>query len=202
MTRLVSIAASFVVVAALAGCSDGDDVDLRTREDEPVAETSVEPEEDKGYRDGLRTGRRDALERIDEVRESAFARGVDYVLHGLEVEPGQDYAIAFKQGRRGFFVKDSLPMRPGLAYECLPQTPYCNAMPTGTEVPSATSEPAPQDACHPDYPNVCLDPTAPDYDCAGSGQDGPEFVEGPVRVIGSDPYDLDGSPRDGFGCRT
>jgi hypothetical protein len=69
-----------------------------------------------------------------------------------------------------------------------------------SDVPAATSEPAPADPCDPSYPNVCLDPRVVDYDCAGSGEDGPEFVEGPVRILGSDPYDLDGYPRDGLGC--
>ena len=44
----------------------------------------------------------------------------------------------------------------------------------------------------------CL-PPASDYDCAGGTGDGPEFVSGPVRVTGSDPYGLD-SDNDGIGC--
>lgn len=41
----------------------------------------------------------------------------------------------------------------------------------------------------------CLKP-APDYDCAGGSGDGPSYADGPIRVTGSDPYDLD---RDGDG---
>lgn len=44
----------------------------------------------------------------------------------------------------------------------------------------------------------CL-PAASDYDCSGGSGDGPEYVDGPVRVGGSDPYDLD-RDGDGFGC--
>jgi hypothetical protein len=48
--------------------------------------------------------------------------------------------------------------------------------------------------CTPGY-SPCL-PLAYDYDCAGGSGDGPEYANGPIRVTGSDPYDLD---RDGDG---
>jgi resuscitation-promoting factor RpfB len=47
--------------------------------------------------------------------------------------------------------------------------------------------------CTPGY-SPCL-PPASDYDCRGGSGNGPEYT-GPVRVTGSDPYDLD---RDGDG---
>jgi beta-lactam-binding protein with PASTA domain len=47
--------------------------------------------------------------------------------------------------------------------------------------------------CTPGY-TPCL-PPAYDYDCRGGSGNGPEYT-GPVRVTGSDPYDLD---RDGDG---
>ena len=37
---------------------------------------------------------------------------------------------------------------------------------------------------------LALLPPAPDYDCAGGSGDGPKYA-GPVRVTGTDPYDLD-----------
>jgi hypothetical protein len=51
--------------------------------------------------------------------------------------------------------------------------------------------------CTPGY-SPCIRP-GPDVDCAGGGGDGPRYVQGPVRVSGSDPYDLDGND-DGIGC--
>ncbi len=39
-------------------------------------------------------------------------------------------------------------------------------------------------------------PIASDVDCAGGGGNGPAYVDGPVRIVGGDPYDLD---RDGDG---
>ena len=53
------------------------------------------------------------------------------------------------------------------------------------------------EACTPGY-DPCI-PPGPDVDCAGGRGDGPRYVEGPVRVSGSDPYDLD-RDRDGVGC--
>jgi endonuclease YncB( thermonuclease family) len=50
--------------------------------------------------------------------------------------------------------------------------------------------------CDPNYKGACLDPNAYDYDCAGGEGDGPNYVSGPVYVVGDDPFDLD---RDGDG---
>ena len=51
--------------------------------------------------------------------------------------------------------------------------------------------------CDPNYWG-CV-PIASDVDCAGRGGNGPAYVQGPVRVIGSDIYQLDGDG-DGIGC--
>jgi hypothetical protein len=51
--------------------------------------------------------------------------------------------------------------------------------------------------CAPGY-SPCV-PVASDVDCAGGSGDGPAYVRGPVRVTGSDPYDLD-RDRDGIAC--
>ena len=52
--------------------------------------------------------------------------------------------------------------------------------------------------CTPGY-TPCL-PRASDYDCRGNGGNGPKYVDGPVRVKGSDPYDLD-RDGNGVGCQ-
>lgn len=51
--------------------------------------------------------------------------------------------------------------------------------------------------CTPGY-DPCLVP-ASDYDCVGGSGNGPAYAEGPIRVTGSDPYDLD-SEGDGIAC--
>lgn len=52
--------------------------------------------------------------------------------------------------------------------------------------------------CNPSYSGACV-PNASDVDCAGGEGNGPAFVQGPVRVVGSDPYRLD-ADNDGIGC--
>jgi hypothetical protein len=52
--------------------------------------------------------------------------------------------------------------------------------------------------CDLNYSGACV-PIASDVDCAGGGGNGPAYVQGPVRVIGTDIYDLD-RDGDGIGC--
>jgi resuscitation-promoting factor RpfB len=53
--------------------------------------------------------------------------------------------------------------------------------------------------CDPNYSGACV-PIASDVDCSGGSGDGPAYVSGPVYVIGSDIYGLDGRDNDGIGC--
>jgi hypothetical protein len=75
--------------------------------------------------------------------------------------------------------------------------------PAPVVVPAPKPEPvvvppsAPVSNCDPNY-TPCV-PIASDVDCAGGSGNGPAYVEGPVRVIGSDIYRLD-SDHDGIGC--
>jgi hypothetical protein len=52
--------------------------------------------------------------------------------------------------------------------------------------------------CDPNYGGACV-PIASDVDCAGGSGNGPAYVSGPVRVVGTDIYDLDRNG-DGIGC--
>ena len=58
--------------------------------------------------------------------------------------------------------------------------------------------PAHADDCDPNYTGACV-PIASDVDCAGGSGNGPAYVAGPVRVVGSDIYKLD-SDGNGIGC--
>ncbi|MEV6526955.1 G5 domain-containing protein [Longispora sp. NPDC051575] len=64
------------------------------------------------------------------------------------------------------------------------------------EVTSVGTRSAP--TCDPNYSGPCV-PIASDVDCAGGKGNGPAYVRGPVYVIGTDIYDLDGD-HDGVGC--
>jgi endonuclease YncB( thermonuclease family) len=72
--------------------------------------------------------------------------------------------------------------------ECRPSRP--------APAPAPAPTPAPPPDCQGYSP--CL-PPGPDVDCAGGSGDGPRYVDGPVSVTGSDPYDLD-RDGDGVGC--
>lgn len=95
-------------------------------------------------------------------------------------------------------------------------------LPTATPLPLPTTQPAPTTApktivpptrlapkkvapqssqCDPSYVGKCLKDGIGDYDCAGGGGDGPNFVTGPVRVVGDDPFELD-RDGNGVGCET
>ena len=69
---------------------------------------------------------------------------------------------------------------------------------TGQAAPKPAPAAAPEPSgCDPNY-SGCV-PIASDVDCAGGSGDGPEYVSGPVRVVGTDKYRLD-NDKDGLGC--
>ena len=63
---------------------------------------------------------------------------------------------------------------------------------------AATTKPGAAERCDPNYAGACV-PIASDVDCMGGSGNGPEYVQGPVRVIGRDIYGLD-RDKDGIGC--
>lgn len=67
--------------------------------------------------------------------------------------------------------------------------------------PIANSVPVPKSpssSCDSNYSGACV-PVARDVDCAGGSGNGPEYVSGPVTVVGEDVYGLD-RDGDGVGC--
>jgi hypothetical protein len=69
--------------------------------------------------------------------------------------------------------------------------------PTAPPAPPPTAPPA--RSCHPSYEGDCLKVGIGDYDCAGGSGNGPNYVQGTVRVVGPDEFDLD-RDGDGWGC--
>ena len=57
---------------------------------------------------------------------------------------------------------------------------------------------SPAQNCDANYEGACV-PVASDVDCEGGSGNGPEYVRGPVRVVGVDIYGLD-RDNDGVGC--
>lgn len=62
---------------------------------------------------------------------------------------------------------------------------------------TTVTAPASAQECDPNY-DPCV-PIDTDVDCAGGRGNGPSYVRGPVRVLGSDIYGLD-RDNNGIGC--
>jgi hypothetical protein len=67
------------------------------------------------------------------------------------------------------------------------------------ELEEAEEQNAEPPNCDPNYEGACLTPGIGDYDCAGGSGDGPNYVSGPVAVVGADIYGLDANGN-GIGC--
>ena len=83
-------------------------------------------------------------------------------------------------------VTDGVPTTRRLLRTVVTRKPVSRVIAVGTR-----QEPG---GCDPNY-RPCV-PIASDVDCAGGSGNGPAYVDGPIEVIGSDPYELD---RDGDG---
>lgn len=77
--------------------------------------------------------------------------------------------------------------------------PTTTARPTTTTTQRSSGSSSGGAGCTPGY-SPCI-PPGPDVDCAGGSGNGPRYVQGPVRVTGSDPYGLDANG-DGVGCES
>lgn len=74
---------------------------------------------------------------------------------------------------------------------------------TTTPAPQAAPPPPPPaqtSNCDPNYTGACVPNVYPaDVDCSSGSGNGPYYVKGPVKVVGTDRYGLD-SNHDGTGC--
>jgi hypothetical protein len=88
----------------------------------------------------------------------------------------------------------------------LPDTTITLVVAKAPPLPPSTAPPAPRPTappqnCHRSYEGECLKVGIGDYDCAGGSGNGPNYVQGTVRVVGPDEFDLD-RDGDGWGCET
>jgi micrococcal nuclease len=80
-------------------------------------------------------------------------------------------------------------------------TTTTTTIPTTTTTGSPVTTAPPVTNCHPSYEGVCLQMGIGDYDCLGGTGNGPNYVQGPVHVVGYDEFDLD-RDNDGIGCES
>jgi len=105
-------------------------------------------------------------------------------------------SVVDQEGRTGVRVrvvrvalKDGVQVGRDLVKTFVKREPVDQVRLVGTHVePKPEPEPA-SSSCDPNYAGACV-PVASDVDCAGGSGDGPAYVEGPVRVVGDDVYDL------------
>ena len=101
-------------------------------------------------------------------------------------------ATSAKQAKRGLWKAcPATVLAPYRAVETGRSGPAASSPTTKTPTPSAGR-------CDSSYQGACLDPLAPDYDCAGGSGNGPRYT-GLVRVVGDDRFGLD-ADGDGYGC--
>lgn len=80
--------------------------------------------------------------------------------------------------------------------EVIAVQPVNEVVAVGSRQPPPPPPPPPaNNKCDPNYEGACV-PVSSDVDCAGGSGNGPDYVQGPVWIVGSDVYDLD---RDGDG---
>lgn len=113
-----------------------------------------------------------------------------------------------QRGRRGVRVSvyrltftDGVQSHRQLVNRYVARRPVPRIVLHGTYVkPKPKPTPKPSNRCDPNYSGACV-PIASDVDCAGGSGNGPAYVQGPVRVVGTDIYGLD-SDGDGWGCES
>ncbi len=71
-------------------------------------------------------------------------------------------------------------------------------LPLPPPTPPPPLEPEPASECDANYKGACV-PIASDVDCEGGSGNGPEYVQGPVYIVGEDIYGLDNNG-DKRGC--
>jgi beta-lactam-binding protein with PASTA domain len=118
---------------------------------------------------------------------------------------GLRWTVRYKSTNR--FVPGTVVAQSGRAgAEVRPGTRVALVIAKAPPPPPTTAPPPPTTAaprnCDPAYPDVCLHQGIGDYDCAGGSGNGPNYVEGPLRVLSPDPFDLDGYDNDGIGCES
>jgi hypothetical protein len=187
--RILLATAIGVVLLVVAGCATTTDTEpdptpppTELPKEDPMPEPEPEP----------------APERVEVPELSGLTQaGAEQIL----VEVGLK-ATTKSRSTDQYPAKTVISQSPKAGAEVLPDTTIRLVVaktPPPPEPPPPPPPPPPEPSCDPSYPDVCLDPAVEDYDCAGGSGNGPEYVEGPIRVRAPDPFDLD-REGDGWGC--
>lgn len=198
--RTVSLACVIAAVALLlAGCRDSA---VKPAPAAPAAavEPSGSPEQDAGPSPAP-SPRVDAPPKVETrtvtetkaiaystrtVKDSALLAGTTRVrTKGVAGVRTLTYEVTLTDGRQ---------TAKKLITSVVTRKPVTKVVAVGTRKP----RPPAGSGCDPNYSGACV-PIASDVDCAGGSGNGPAYVQGPVKVVGTDIYDLD-RDGDGIGC--
>jgi len=126
------------------------------------------------------------------VNDATMAKGTTRVTTaGVPGEKTVTYTVTYTNGTETSRQETSSTIT-------RPPVNQVTAIGTKVSAPKPPAPPAPPASnCNPNY-SPCV-PNASDVDCAGGGGNGPVYVTGPIRVIGTDVYKLD-SDHDGIAC--
>jgi resuscitation-promoting factor RpfB len=174
-----------MVSLALAGCAPNDGTlgKAGAASESPVASESASPSESASVSPTATPETRTVTEtkripyKTRRVNDAGLARGKTRVrVAGVAGVRTLTYKVTFTDG---------VETDRKLVRQVVTRRPVTRVIAVGTKAARQ---------CDPNY-SGCV-PVASDVDCAGGSGNGPGYVQGPVRVTGSDIYDLD---RDGDG---
>lgn len=176
----------FVLVVIAVAFADDEltqDADTTGSNSTVQEETQLEPH--------ITTKTETEIEEIDfeEIREEDATLEKDMTVvsqEGVKGEKTITYKVTFTDGKVANKEKVG---------EEVTKEPVKRIVKVGTKVPKSA---APTPSCDPNYSGACV-PIASDVDCGGGSGNGPEYLYGTAKVIGSDIYDLD-RDNDGLAC--
>ncbi|MBV1849204.1 G5 domain-containing protein [Catellatospora tritici] len=177
-----------VGTAMLLGCGAGSssaDASPSPAREAAMANAAPSPKPTPATRTKLVTVTQSIPYPVKKVNDSSLAKGTTRVkTAGVNGVKTLTYEVT---------LVDGVESGRSLVKEAVTKAPVTKVILVGTKQTSTTTR-----KCDPNY-SGCV-PIASDVDCAGGSGNGPAYVQGPVRIIGRDIYDLDGNDNDGIGC--
>jgi hypothetical protein len=138
---------------------------------------------------------------VEQAKQALAGRKLRWTIsyeHTRQVSPGTVMAQGWDPGT-SVVPGTAIVLR--VARAPAPPPPAATAPPPTAPRTTTPRTTPPSKNCDPAYPGVCLHEGIGDYDCAGGSGNGPNYVDGPIRVLPPDPFDLD-RDGDGWGCES
>lgn len=131
------------------------------------------------------------------VRAQAIVKFLGYTELTCSTDPADASSVCEALSSDGAVHEVAIAMTGDLGHDTVIRPAPTTTTTTAPPPPPRPVAALPANDCDPNY-SGCV-PIDSDVDCAGGSGNGPSYVSGPVRVIGSDIYGLDRDD-DGYGC--